>query len=347
MLLLSTTVGFAQLNPKLPPGSNFDLSAWKLQTLDTTDLSFVEIAASQLTSGHKNNYFYTDSVDGSMVFRVPSNAGTTSGSTYPRVELRHTNSGANWALSSSTLHYLTAELKVVNVAPAKPQMVIGQIHGSETNSELLKIRWTGILPGKCYVEARYQTNDPAGTEYGAVLASGLSLGDLISYTITMKSGTIDCTINGNSASQTYTAYYYGTADRYYFKAGDYLQYNVPDPIIYGQSQFYKLSLIAAPTLNDERYASSTPSEIKYKLEQNYPNPFNPSTAINYYLPVSGHVKLNVYNVVGDKVAELINENKASGNYSLLFNGSGLPSGLYLYKLESGGYSITKKMMLLK
>ena len=59
--------------------------------------------------------------------------------------------------------FLTAQCKVIVVATAKPQSIIGQIHGSETNSELLKIRWTGYLAGKCYVEARYQTNDASKT----------------------------------------------------------------------------------------------------------------------------------------------------------------------------------------
>ena len=80
-----SSYAFAQLNSHVPPGSNFDLSAWKLQTLDD-NLAFIEKTPVQLQAGHTSIYFYTDSVDGSMVFKVPCNGNTTSGSSYPRVE---------------------------------------------------------------------------------------------------------------------------------------------------------------------------------------------------------------------------------------------------------------------
>jgi len=85
----------------------------------------------------------------------------------------------------------------------------------------------------------------------------------------------------------------------------------------------------------------------YYLSQNYPNPFNPSTTINYSLPHAGNVKLTVYNVIGAKVATIVNEYKPAGRYSVHFNGNNLASGLYLYRLESGNNSISKKFVLLK
>jgi hypothetical protein len=85
----------------------------------------------------------------------------------------------------------------------------------------------------------------------------------------------------------------------------------------------------------------------YQLYQNYPNPFNPSTTINYSLPKQGIVKLTVYNILGSKVATIINEYKPTGNYSVQFNGNSLASGIYLYRLESGNYNAAKKFILLK
>jgi hypothetical protein len=229
----------------MAPSSNFNLADWKLQTINSSNTQ-TDILAPVLNAGYISPLFYTNTTDGSMVFRVPSNGGTTSGSTYPRLELRQMTGGANWALSDPTEHYLTAQCKVIDIATAKPKIIIGQIHGSETNSELLKIRWTGYLPGQCFIEARFELNDVTQAEYGVTLATGLSLGDMISYTVTMKNGTITCTVNGVSASQTYTIAYFGSTDAYYFKAGNYFQYNnltVPDPtLIYGKTQFYKLSL---------------------------------------------------------------------------------------------------------
>ena len=86
---------------------------------------------------------------------------------------------------------------------------------------------------------------------------------------------------------------------------------------------------------------------EFKLNQNYPNPFNPSTNIEYSLPVSGNVSLVVYDNLGKEVARLVNENKVAGNYNVEFDASNLPSGIYFYKLTSGKFSETKKMILLK
>jgi len=87
--------------------------------------------------------------------------------------------------------------------------------------------------------------------------------------------------------------------------------------------------------------------LSYKLQQNYPNPFNPTTTINYSLAKEGHVKITIYNILGSKAAVLVNENKSAGNYSVQFNASRLPSGIYFYRLESGSYSDIKKFVLMK
>lgn len=85
----------------------------------------------------------------------------------------------------------------------------------------------------------------------------------------------------------------------------------------------------------------------FHLSQNYPNPFNPSTTINFSLPTSGFVTLKVYDALGREVASLVNENKEAGNYSVVFDATGLSSGMYFYKLQFGSQTITKKMMLMK
>ena len=71
----------------------------------------------------------------------------------------------------------------------------------------------------------------------------------------------------------------------------------------------------------------------YNLSQNYPNPFNPSTIITYQLPESGFVSLKVFDVLGNEVAKLVDENKQSGSYEVVFNASNLPSGVYFYTLK--------------
>jgi photosystem II stability/assembly factor-like uncharacterized protein len=86
---------------------------------------------------------------------------------------------------------------------------------------------------------------------------------------------------------------------------------------------------------------------KFELSQNYPNPFNPATAIKYTLPQSGLVTLKVFNVIGQEIAELVNEVKQAGSYTIEFNANSLPSGVYIYKLNSGNFTSTKKMLLIK
>jgi hypothetical protein len=85
----------------------------------------------------------------------------------------------------------------------------------------------------------------------------------------------------------------------------------------------------------------------FELLQNYPNPFNPTTTINYQLPESGFVKLNVYDLLGREVASLVNENKPAGNHSVKFDASRLTSGVYVYTVSVNKFTQSKKMLLMK
>ncbi|CAN5616783.1 hypothetical protein BH10BAC5_BH10BAC5_02370 [soil metagenome] len=85
----------------------------------------------------------------------------------------------------------------------------------------------------------------------------------------------------------------------------------------------------------------------FRLKQNYPNPFNPTTQIKYELPITNFVILKVYDVLGNEVETLVNENQNAGSYSVTFNASNYPSGIYFYKIETSNFSETKKMLLIK
>ena len=85
----------------------------------------------------------------------------------------------------------------------------------------------------------------------------------------------------------------------------------------------------------------------YLLTQNYPNPFNPTTQIQFGLPENSHVKLEVFNVSGQSVAELVNEPKSAGFYTVTFDTNNLASGIYVYRLDMAGKILTKKMLLIK
>ena len=87
--------------------------------------------------------------------------------------------------------------------------------------------------------------------------------------------------------------------------------------------------------------------VSYELYQNYPNPFNPSTTIKFATPKESNVNLSIYNVLGELVSTLVNEQKRPGYYEYKFDASNLASGVYLYRIKAGNFIETKKMVLLR
>jgi hypothetical protein len=103
----------------------------------------------------------------------------------------------------------------------------------------------------------------------------------------------------------------------------------------------ELSMDVSSGVNDDVIINS------FELKQNYPNPFNPSTIISYSVPQNAFVTLKVYNILGNEVSTLVNEQKAAGNYNVTFNASQLTTGIYFYTLQSGNFTATKKLILVK
>ena len=107
----------------------------------------------------------------------------------------------------------------------------------------------------------------------------------------------------------------------------------------------EIEIYGSTTTLDSNERNKQPAE--YILSQNYPNPFNPSTKINIAIPSMSDVILSVYNILGQKIATLINKRLFPGEYSLSFDGTNYGSGVYFYTLMAGSYTVTKKMVLLK
>ena len=91
--------------------------------------------------------------------------------------------------------------------------------------------------------------------------------------------------------------------------------------------------------------SHLPSQ--FALKQNYPNPFNPTTIISYQVPTNGMVRLEIYDMLGRKIRTLVNENQHAGVYSVMFNAAHLPSGAYFYRITTGSFIQTKKLLVMK
>jgi len=116
----------------------------------------------------------------------------------------------------------------------------------------------------------------------------------------------------------------------------------------GNSIVYRLKQIdndGAFEYSDEVEVSSIPST--FALHQNFPNPFNPTTNINFSIPRASLVSLDVYSITGEEVFKMSDKVFESGNHTVKFDGSSLPSGIYFYRLRAGSFVETKKMLLLK
>ena len=121
------------------------------------------------------------------------------------------------------------------------------------------------------------------------------------------------------------------------------KYRIKTYTEYAVSNYSNEAQVTTITKVDEQ--EKTPTE--YKLSQNYPNPFNPITTIKYSIPVSGNVKLKIYDVLGKEIETLVNKEQDKGNYEIKFEGSKLASGIYIYRIESGTFIKSRIMILQK
>jgi hypothetical protein len=120
----------------------------------------------------------------------------------------------------------------------------------------------------------------------------------------------------------------------------------------GTEYTYTVSAVDVNGVSEELFTiSATPMTAatitEYALHQNFPNPFNPGTSITFDLVDNGFVSLRVYNLLGQEVASLVNGTMDAGRHIVNFQADNLPSGLYLYRLETNGFSAQKKMVLMK
>lgn len=138
-------------------------------------------------------------------------------------------------------------------------------------------------------------------------------------------------VNGNGTTTNKTVYKYVDNS---LTQGNY-SYRLKQIDFNGQFEYSEVINVSVGSLD------------KYELDQNYPNPFNPSTTIGYILKDKSNVNVSVYNSLGEKIAVLVNEFQEQGYHQINFDATGLPSGIYYYMINTGNFSQTKKMLLMK
>ncbi len=252
------------LDPGLPPGGNFDLSHWKLQlptsnsVLTCDNGSVDEKTPAQLEAGFTNTYFYTGA-DGAMVFWAPINGATTSGSSYPRSELRElinpSSSAVNWIPYGT--HILSGQCKVLQV-PASKKVIIGQIHAySGGGLPTVKLQYNnGSIEGMVKTNS---TDDASDKKW--VFATNVGLSNNITYQIKVVNGLVSIVMNGvtNSVNIFQSDPNY-TNETQYFKAGSYCQSNAcSNPLDAGaRVAFYAVSLFHAPSITNQPLSQTVP-----------------------------------------------------------------------------------------
>ena len=289
---------------------------------------------------------YTCVVKGTTIF-----AGTGDHGVY-----RSTDDGATWNQVNNGLTWLHVKALFV-----KGNSIFAGTHPSMFRS---------TDDGENWIELTNGLPNPAVNEYGfTMIGSTLFAG--------IDSGVYYSVDNGNSWNPTnltgvlvYTIYAYlnnlfaGHSGQAVYHSSDngltWLPVNEGLPTeIYPQSIITSGDKIFLAAHYDGLYwrplselvlsvhGSGTDVPADYSLFQNYPNPFNPSTKISFSIPALSFVKLKLYDVVGNEIETLVNEEKQTGTYEITWYVENLPSGVYFYQLKAGDYVSTKKMTLLK
>jgi hypothetical protein len=203
------------------------------------------------------------------------------------------------------------------------------VNGINFNVIPLPARGEGIVSGKVL--------SITGEAVNAAYVYAVNPNDEVAgYAITDASG--DYIIDGLTGGE-----YQLISDKLNYFTKD--NYNVT--VDYSRNIFQSVNLIMSIDSPTEVGDNQPEVVSTYQLYQNYPNPFNPSTSIKFSLPEKDNVKITIYNLLGVEIAQLLNEVKSAGTHTITFDASSLASGIYFYKLETGRYSQTRKLTLIK
>jgi hypothetical protein len=297
-------------------------------------------------------------------------AGTSNGDI-----LASTNNGANWTAVNPWL--TPSAVKALAVSPASGMSGTNLFAGSTFDGVFLSANngrtWhpanTGLPGGDVLALATTTTSDGSGTNiFAATSSSGVFL--------STNNGTLWTAVNAGLTDTSLCAFAVspagGGSGNYLFagtaRGGVFLSRNNGTSWTPVNTGFEGINVNFLAVNGNNLFAGtqggvwkrpiaemvtgvkgSAPNAIpdRSALEQNYPNPFNPSTRIEFQLAAPGFVSLKVYDVLGKEVKTLVNEERNAGSYEATFDATGLASGTYFYRLKAGGFTQSKKLLLLR
>jgi hypothetical protein len=251
-------------------------------------------------------------------------------------------------LSGLALCFLVFTLLTMHDAFGSPGGITGRTlkgpspgctcHGSQSTSVSVVLKAPSSLAVN---QAAQCTVTVSGTQTGVDIAASSGVLAVVSanlkkvtsngeltHTAATNPGTFIFTYTAHSTAGTQTLYATGVPS---FSSG-----------IWNHATNKQITITPATAVGDEHGIPRT-----FGLSQNFPNPFNPSTRIEFEVGSFVRTSLKVYNLIGEEVATLVNEDLPAGRYERTFNASSLPSGVYIYRLDAGAYKETRKLLLLK
>jgi hypothetical protein len=208
-----------------------------------------------------------------------------------------------------------------------------------------------------YVGAKYLSGNPTGVKlstgamfYQPGVSAAESQLDSIRYSASQYTG-FDVSVDSGGTTSTPRSMIHINTGNVTIPAGDSTQW-VYYAIAYDTSEVKMLQALTDVIARSKSLLTSveqigTQIPITHALLQNYPNPFNPTTVVSYQLPAFSEVRLGVYDLLGRELAILVNERQEAGRYQVTFNAAGLAGGVYFYRLQSGTFQETRRMMLVK
>ncbi len=341
---------------------------------------YVNGALLKSTNGGSNFGQITSGINGQGYWLTPFVMDPTSDNvlyTATSKIYKSTNGGSSWTALTGDLKSSSDLFSTMSISPVEGNVIYAGISGYRgadscflfvsTDSGTSWNNITANLPtgtNFCRITA-----DPThkGTAYLAVLV-GLTNHVLRTTDYGQTWVGLDSTLNGFAdvptkiiAVDSTTGYIYAGTYAGVYRSTDNGAYwaqfgtGLPNSVVDGLAIQYSSDVLRVGTHGRGAWqvnlvtgiASQATPPSEFALNQNYPNPFNPSTVISYKLSALSHVTLKVYDVLGREVKTLVNERQNEGTHLAVFDAKGLPSGVYFYRIEFGGTSITRKMVLLK